>query len=245
MMIRQDHIASIVPFSKEFEQMYIDLRHWENRIYTDEEVAWLPDISEEHFYKKEWDIRKHSCKKLLHYLSNKKRPLKIAEVGCGNGWLSYQLSQINNSIVVGVDINVQELHQAERVFAAVPNLRFTYGSLESLKDETFDIIVFAASIQYFKSFAETIDVALNLLKTNGEIHIVDSHFYLEQEVDEASIRSRNYFQRCGFEKMHDFYFHHSLEELNSYRRRILYNPHSALNKLLRKKNPFHWICIKK
>src|SRR6059058_1085116 len=85
--------------ANEFESAYIDLRIAEKRMYTDEEVAWLPEVDEEHVHKKEWDIRKLSCAKLTRYLGNKRRPLKILEIGCGNGWLSYQLSQIPDSNV--------------------------------------------------------------------------------------------------------------------------------------------------
>ena len=80
------------PSFREFEQLYVDLRSNEQRIYSDEEVAWLPDVDEDHVHKKEWQIRKVSAEKLVQYLKHKKRPLKILEVGCGNGWLSCQLS---------------------------------------------------------------------------------------------------------------------------------------------------------
>ena len=59
--------------SNEFEQLYIDLRCCEKRLYTDEEVTWLPDINEDHIHSKEWKIRKSSCEKLIRYLWNKNR----------------------------------------------------------------------------------------------------------------------------------------------------------------------------
>src|SRR6476646_6397970 len=86
--------------ANEFESVYVDLRIAERRMYTDEEVAWLPAVEEDHIHKKEWDIRKSSCKKLVRYLANKRRSLKILEVGCGNGWLSYHLSQVRHSNVI-------------------------------------------------------------------------------------------------------------------------------------------------
>jgi ubiquinone/menaquinone biosynthesis C-methylase UbiE len=246
MNYRSDHSISFHPSSKEFEQLYIDLRLHEKRLYTDEEVAWLPEIGEDHIHREEWAIRKNSCKKLLRYLRHKNRPLKILEVGCGNGWLSYQLSQIRHSRVTGLDVNLPELQQAERVFAAISNLQFVYGDLASFPGfEKFDIIVFAASIQYFPSFPDVMKTSLDHLNEKGEIHIIDSRFYYETDIEDARKRSRDYFHSKGFDKMNAFYFHHSLKELDHFNSTILFDPNSALNKFFKKKSPFHWICIKK
>jgi ubiquinone/menaquinone biosynthesis C-methylase UbiE len=233
-------------YSNEFEQVYIDLRCHEKRLYTDEEVAWLPDIADDHVHKKEWEIRKASCKQLIKYLGGKNKPLKILEVGCGNGWLSYQLSQISCSNVVGLDVNLIELQQAERVFCAIPNLNFICSDLGSLSGfEKFDSIVFAASIQYFASFTGILEAALDRLKDSGEIHIIDSHFYYETDVEAARQRSHHYFHSKGFDSMDNFYFHHTLKELEGFSYTILYDPNTVFNKILRRKNHFHWICIKK
>lgn len=231
--------------SNEFEQLYIDLRIHEKRMYTDEEVMWLPDVGSDHVHRHEWKIRKTSCRKLTSYLVKKKKALRILEVGCGNGWLSYHLSQIPHSNVVGLDVNLFELQQANRVFAAVPNLHFIYGDLNDLKNDKFDVIVFAASIQYFQSCSNIVQFALSRLDEEAEIHIVDSHFYYETEVEDARHRSRKYFQSKGFGKMGGFYFHHTLKELDEFNFEILYNPNSLINRILKRGNPFHWVCIKK
>jgi ubiquinone/menaquinone biosynthesis C-methylase UbiE len=245
MKVKKDDRIVLDPSSKEFERLYIDLRSCEKRIYTDEEVAWLPDISEDHVHRKEWEIRKASAKKFLRYLVHKNRPLKILEVGCGNGWLSYQLSTIPYFSVTGIDINLEELQQAERVFAAIPNLNFSYGDIGSMEFEQFDLIVFAAAIQYFPSFSEIIETASGLLNDEGEIHLIDSHFYSETEVKEAEKRSHIYFHNHGFDGMCRFYFHHSLNELKAFNFSILYDPKSRWNRIFKKKNPFYWIHIKK
>lgn len=231
--------------SNEFESIYVDLRIDEKRMYTDEEVLWLPDVSEDHLHRNEWKIRKASCDKFTKYLLNKKKPLKILEVGCGNGWLSYHLSQVPNATVVGLDINLLEVQQAERVFAATSNLNFVHGDLSALDHQQFDVIVFAASIQYFNSFSNIIRSALEKLNRGGEIHILDSHLYYQTELAQAKKRSREYFYNKGFNKMDDFYFHHTLKDLDEFKFQILHDPNSIINRVLKNGNPFHWICIKK
>ena len=239
-----NHKISFV-HSNEFERLYVDLRTYEKRMYSDEEVLWLPDVDEDHIHKHEWKIRKASCNRLTKYLINKKKALKILEVGCGNGWLSYHLSQIPFSNVVGLDVNFPELQQAARVFAATPNLNFIYGDLNDLPNQKFDVIVFAASIQYFNSFSNIMKSALEHLNDGGEIHIIDSHFYYQTEVEDAKQRSHEYFSSKGFNKMDDFYFHHTLKELGEFNVEILYDPNSFLNRTLKRKSPFHWVCIRK
>src|SRR6185437_11173827 len=125
-----------------FEKQYIQVRSLEGRLYTDQELLHLPDIEPGHPHFREWQTRR---------LSTRRASMDILEIGCGNGWLSHQLAELPGTRVTGVDINFTELQQAARVFNNDPNLRFIHGDIRSgiLEDRTFDVIVFAASLQYF------------------------------------------------------------------------------------------------
>jgi len=249
---QQFHISTGIPVvlqnstSFDFKEQYIALRKKEQRVYTDEEVLQLPLIPGDHVHAKEWVVRKKSCRKLVNYLK-KKGPLNILEIGCGNGWLSYQLSKIPGSIVTGMDINDVELKQAARVFSEQTNLSFINKNISQIElhNHPFDIIVFAASLQYFNSFSEIVTVALDHLKLGGEIHIIDSPFYQPNDIAEARQRTQSYFTELGFCQMQHHYFHHSVESFERFRHTILYNPLSLTNKLLKSKNPFYWIRIMK
>jgi ubiquinone/menaquinone biosynthesis C-methylase UbiE len=230
----------------DFETLYIQLREKEGRVYTDEEVAALPEITEAHPHYSEWLQRSQSSRKLISYLQKKQQPLKILEVGCGNGWQSRQLATIPESKVIGIDINFTELQQAAKVFNDIPNLHFIYCHIDSgvFEEGKFDVIVFAASLQYFPSLTEVISKSLMLLKPGGEIHILDSHFYPLSELSAARQRSLLYFDTAGFPEMANWYFHHNLDDLEQYNYSMLYDPNSLFNKFLRNKNPFPWIRIK-
>ena len=106
----------------------------------------------------------------------------------------------------------------------------------------FDVIVFAASLQYFPSVKAIMDQALSLLNPGGEVHIMDTHFYKPEEISKAYARTRNYYNSLGYSQMAEQYFHHSIDELSGLKHHILLNPDSILN-LLGKKGPFHWITI--
>jgi SAM-dependent methyltransferase len=225
---------------RSFEQSYLAIRRKEGRVFSDEEVLQLPSVSKGHSLQKEWTIREYSCRGLVKFLSIKKRPLKILEIGCGNGWLCNRLSKIPHAKVTGIDINRAELEQATRLF---PKARFIYGSIEDAAlNERFDAIVFAAAIQYFSSFEMVIKSCFNYLADAGQIHILDTHFYSEEEVWAAKLRSADYFEESGFPQMDEFYFHHSFSELEAYHYKILYNPRSLTNRIF-DRSPFPWICI--
>ena len=229
----------------DFAQQYFLLRKSEGRIYSDKEVAGLPEIDNGHRYYHEWQIRKDSSNRLIQYLIKKQKGLKILEIGCGNGWLSAKLSTIPISRVVGIDINEEELNQARRVFN-LENLEFFNCSLqdEMFSDRKFDVIVFAASVQYFSSMEKILNESLNRLKPGGEIHIIDSHLYKQNETSAARLRSNDYYRAIGFPQMSDQYFHHSLEGLKLFNYDILYDPGLIINKFKKNRNPFYWICIK-
>ncbi|HEX7903067.1 MAG TPA: class I SAM-dependent methyltransferase [Chitinophagaceae bacterium] len=230
----------------DFKTRYLDLREKEGRIYTDEELLHLPVVPKSHAHYAEWRIRKHSSKKLINYLSRKQSLIKILEVGCGNGWLSRRLAEVQGSTVIGADINFTELQQGARVFSHISNLHFIYGDIRSGIFETtqFDCILFASSIQYFPSLTEIISHALKLLRPNGEIHILDSPFYKPGEVEAARQRSTDHFTALGFPELINYYSHHTTKGLSGFEYKTLYQPGSLSHFIFQPANPFPWYCIK-
>jgi SAM-dependent methyltransferase len=230
-----------------FEKKYITIRCMENRLYSDDEVAHLPDISPEHPYYKEWLVRKRSSQRLVRYLTEQKKRLHILEAGCGNGWLAHCLSEIPGTEVLGLDINFTELQQAARVFSQNEHLRFIYGDMSSgvLHNRLFDAIVFAASIQYFRSLSGILSTCLKMLKPDGEIHIIDSPLYRSREIGKAVERTFRYYDSLGYPEMSDHYFHHDVNIFWKFNYKFLQNPNSVFNTFLGRKDCFHWIRVKK
>ena len=229
-----------------FEKKYIDIRSLENRLYTDEELMKLPDLPAEHPHCREWVMRKRSAQRLVRYLSNRKKSLDVLEVGCGNGWLTHQLAELPGAKVVGTDINFTELQQAARVFSNDPNLRFIHGDIRSgiLEDRRFDIIIFAATIEYFPSLKKILHFTLTFLKPGGEIHLLESSFFRPEQIEKAKRQSNAYFASFGYPEMAEYYYHHNINDLRSFHHTMLYNPHSVRSQLLRMSNPNPWIRVK-
>ena len=230
-----------------FEKSYITICSMDDRLYTDEELEHLPEIASNHPHYREWQMRKSSMTRLVRRLMAKKKPLDILEVGCGNGWLSHRLAEIPDTRVTALDINFTELQQAARVFYYCPNLTFIRGDVDSglAGEMRFDIIVVAASIQYFRNLGRTVYGLMSYLLPDGEIHLLDSPLYKRAEIHREEMRTAAYYSSLGFPEMTDFHFHHCMDELRSFHHRLLHVPHTLANRLLGNNNPYPWICIRK
>lgn len=238
-------VASVT--GKSFNDNYIQIRNAEQRIYSDKEVIMLPYVSGEHPYYKEWLIRGNSSRKLIKYIRKRIINPDILEIGCGNGWLSNSLSKIPGSKVTGIELNTLELQQAERVFAHQPNLRFAYGDFNLMKPDgtLYDIVILAASVQYFYSVKFVFEkICDHFLKPGGEIHIIDSPFYRDKDMAAARLRTKEYYLSLGFPEMIPHYFHHTFSELEIFQYRFINNAAIKYFPFLKKTGPFQWIRVK-
>jgi SAM-dependent methyltransferase len=230
--------------------LYLKVREKEGRLYSDDIVATLPLFPKNHTLSNEWQARSQSAKRLRTYLFQKNTSLKILDLGCGNGWLSNFLAQ-DNHFVFGVDQNLFELKQAQRVFLANSKLHFLKADIFSapFPKESFDIILLASAVQYFPDLTKLLETLCKYLKPKGEIHILDSAFYAEDEIQPAIHRSETYYSSLGYSEMSKYYFHHRFSELEKFSPKWLYIPNSHIlyfKKLFGKiDSPFPWVVIKK
>lgn len=230
------------------KDLYLKVREKEGRLYSDEVVAQLPSFPKNHPLSNEWQARFQSAKRLRKYLSQKNIPLKILDLGCGNGWLSNLLTQ-DNHIVFGVDQNLFELKQAERVFSQNSRLQFLRSDIFSapFQRESFDVILIASAIQYFSDLSRLLKTLFSYLKPTGEIHILDSTFYADHEIQQAIHRSDKYYASLGFPEMSQNYFHHRVSELQKFSPKWLYRPSLIRIKKIFGKidSPFPWVVVRK
>lgn len=232
----------------EFEETYIEVRKKEKRVYSDLEVAQLPEITSSHPHYNEWQLRKISCIRFIKYLDLYSSKINILDIGCGNGWFAAAMAQKENSDVYGLDINQTELEQAARLFSS-DNLSFIYGDLfdNILPDKNFALITLNASVQYFKDVNTLLNKLIHLLTDGGEIHILDSPFYKTHEIEAARKRTAMYYESIGHLNMSSFYFHHSINDLNKYKFSVMFSPQTFLSKFRKvfkgKESPFPWIKI--
>ena len=221
-----------------FEHLYLALREKEGRILNDDEIKSLPYLKN-HPLESEWKLRQESTKRFLEIA--KRSNLKYWwEIGCGNGWFAHQLSLLPDSKVIGTDVNVVELQQADRNFNN-SNLQFAYcANPNDVPTEVkVQAIVFNACIQYFEEPQGFIERCKERFP-NARVFILDSPIYqTHEEAREAKIRSAAYYEKMGFPGLSKYYFHHSWNDIKNMK--VLSKP--SKNILFRKKNPFPIIQV--
>jgi SAM-dependent methyltransferase len=230
-------------------ELYQYVREKEGRLYPDETVMYLPDLPADHPHKVEWLARTDSTKRLIHYLTGLRSKLLILELGCGNGWLSHNISTIPGMRIWGLDRGSLELTQATRLFSA-PNTGFISANIfeSPFARNSFDMIILASVIQYFKDLPALIVNLQSLLTKRGEIHLIDSPIYDNKEVISARDRTVTYYTELGLPEMANHYFHHTADELKKFHPHWLYQPGGwryRLGGLLgRTASPFPWLYIR-
>lgn len=243
----QNGVYILSTIDNEFETTYLKVREKENRIYSDGELRNLPFASDSNPHKKEWELRAKSYLRFERYLKSQNIVMNILDLGCGNGWFCGQLSNSFNLNFYCFDINLTELYQGRRVFHS-EKVIFIYADIfeAALPDNSFDIVIINAAIQYFPDLKNLLNRLLPILTDQGEIHIIDSPIYSENEAIKAKQRTKDYYSEMGFTEMIDNYHHHSWEVFRETDYKILYNPRSIINRLkkvISKDSPFPWIKV--
>ncbi len=196
-----------------FGDLYNRARGLEGRLLDDALVARLPQVMAGK-HNAEWRVRTRSAQRLLDHLARTGRPLKVLDVGCGNGWLSALLARAGH-IVLGIDRHLPELQQAARVFPDGP--RFALADLfnPARDDRRFDVVLFAASFHYFPDALVTLRRAC-ALAPGGEVHVMDSVLYADLEAARAArSRSATYYAQLGVPELATQYHAHALQEVQA------------------------------
>lgn len=230
----------------DFIDNYLKLRKKEGRLYDDRTVFTLPEPPDNNSLRKEWAIRTSSADRLIKYFK-KKHYQKIIEVGCGNGWLTNYISKSLDADLCGIDVNKLELEQAGRLFST-ERLNFVFADInsESLDSLKTDVFILAGAVQYFSGFKQFIKRLLSLLNPKGEIHILDSPFYSNENWAAAKATGDLHFKKSGVHQLKNYYFYQTWESISSFQYRILYNPSSLgqrLARVVKYDSPFPWIKI--
>jgi len=241
-------VVRISEVDESFERLYLQVRKKENRIYSDDEIKLLPYASKINPHKNEWALRTKSFLRFKEYLSQKKSKLNILDLGCGNGWLAGQFAKDFDHNYFCVDVNLTELEQAARVFEN-ENIKFIYSDIfaTTFPANTFDIVIINSALQYFQNISALLKELFFISKTYGEVHIIDTPFYDQNELMQAKNRTLKYYTSLGFPEMAGKYFHHTLEDFRYLRYSYIYNPDSFKNKLSKfvfdQDSPFPWLLV--
>ena len=209
------------------QECYIKARSIEGRVLSDEQVKYLPNAD---IHVKEWKMRKHALSVLTNYLVDTIAPnSSILDLGCGNGWMSNQISALGFDLT-GMDVNGVEIEQAKRVF---PEVNFHLENIMNVKNKKFDLVVIAGAFQYFENTEALFLKLKSILNDNGKLIIMETFFYYDEEIQKAKAASDSYYKKIGVVEMKDFYFHQNWNCLSLKKYRVIYKL-NVIFKLLNK-----------
>ncbi|MDE3195684.1 MAG: class I SAM-dependent methyltransferase [Acidobacteriota bacterium] len=192
---------------RKFLEEYAAVRRAEGRGSPDREwYAALPYRDLTGRNSDQWAIRARSfryfCSRILPKLEARPGiPLRILDLGAGNGWMSYRLSQLGHW-AVAVDIfadpldGLSAIRNYDRPFPAAlaefNALPFAGGA--------FDIAIFNSSFHYSEDYARTLREVRRCLRPAGQVFVIDSPVYRKAEHGERmrEERHRNFEIAYGF-----------------------------------------------
>ena len=120
---------------------------------------------------------------------------RVLDVGAGNGWMSYRLSQMGfRPVAVDLLINHQDgLGAAKHYQKYLPKM-FPRVQAEStclpFEAAQFDAVIFNASFHYAESYKTSLQEVLRCLKNGGTIVVADSPWYSKESNGEQMVAER-------------------------------------------------------
>jgi SAM-dependent methyltransferase len=184
---------------------YARQRASEGRAHSGAELANLPYLSAGPLAR-QWQVRARTFEAFLArtvrpMANRRRRPLRILDLGAGNGWLSHRLA-LEGHRCMALDIRddaVDGLGAAAELARMAPFERVV-GSFERLPapDRSADLVVFNASLHYALELAPVLGGAARTLVPGGCIAILDSPFYASEADGEAMVREKHAMAEAAF-----------------------------------------------
>ncbi len=123
-------------------------------------------------------------------------PLDVADVGCGEGYLTLEAARWARS-VIGIDRSDEVLERARALAARrrVTNVQWKKGDLARLplRDASIDVTLLSQSLHHAADPEDALAEAVRVLRPGGRVLLLDL-----REHDQAWVRNRFGDQRLGF-----------------------------------------------
>ena len=147
---------------------------------------------------KQWAIRARTFRYLTRRLlrpSLASGPLRVLDIGAGNGWLSFRLS-LSGYETVAVDLLTNAFdglgaathfrHLMTRLF---PRFQAETAHLPFGSDQ-FDVAIFNASFHYSEDYRASLSEALRCIRTGGMVVICDTPWYAADDSGKRMVEER-------------------------------------------------------
>jgi SAM-dependent methyltransferase len=149
----------------------------------------------------QWAIRARTFRTMEHGIlaplaRHHQRPLRILDLGAGNGWLSYRLALLGH-LPIAVDLltNDQDglgaaIHFSSRIQPLFPRVQATLDRMP-FSSSDFDLVIFNASFHYSEDYQRTFAEALRCTRSGGAIVIADTPWYAKEESGQEMVEEKH------------------------------------------------------
>ena len=149
------------------------------------------------------------------------RPLVVADLGAGNGWLAHRVAKRGHR-VIAFDVQVDPMDGLR----ARKHYEVSFGAVQAefdalpLRDGTCDLAVFNGALHYSTDCARSLAETLRVLQAEGTLVVLDTPMYAEAEHGRRMVeeRERRFTQQYGFghaTRAEHFLTPHRLGELSA------------------------------
>jgi SAM-dependent methyltransferase len=158
----------------------------------------------------QWAIRartfRHMERRILPRLAAlRHQPLRILDLGAGNGWMSYRLAMQGYSpVAVDLLTNDQDglgaaRHYQQSLVRPFPCFQAEADNLP-FADSQFDLAIFNASFHYSENYEKTLGEALRCMRNWGTVIIADTPWYSDEQSGRRMLEERRalFMRRYGF-----------------------------------------------
>jgi SAM-dependent methyltransferase len=163
------------------------------RVSSPEYYRMLPSVPPDDPHAPEWRLRRESYERLHRRLlpAVGPEPIRVLDVGAGNGWLSHRLASLGHQ-VVAVDRLDDELDGlgAWRHYATqfVP-VQADFDALPFAPGQ-FDLVVFNGSLHYSLNVAASLARAHRMLAPGGALAVMDSPMFRREAEGHAMVADK-------------------------------------------------------
>jgi len=130
-----------------------------------------------------------------------RRPLRILDLGAGNGWMSYRLAlREHQPVALDIFSDLSDGLRATRHYPRrFPCIEAEFDELP-FRDAVFDLAIYNCSIHYSTDYRRTLREARRCLRSSGRIVIMDSPIYQLPEHGEQmrAERHETFARQFGF-----------------------------------------------
>jgi SAM-dependent methyltransferase len=173
-----------------FARQYRSIREREGyRTSSAEYYRRLPEVAADDPHASQWRVRRESYEHLLTVVPHSRRsPLRILDLGAGNGWLSNRLASQGHD-VCAVDRIADEADGLGAVRHYVSRFTAAQASFDALPFATgqFDLLVFNGSLHYAPDAAATLAAPRRLLADGGALAVMDSPMFDDDRSGSAMV----------------------------------------------------------